>query len=96
MPSVNLDEETLDKLLLEHLKNSIYTCLRESKWLCHPEDLDHNVKIIPALLTVIEYFSAPNEYKAFATEFFNDITDQRDNDDEELEQIEFNFDDEEK
>lgn len=91
MPSVKLDEEVLDKLLLEHLKNSIYTCLKESKWLRHPEDLEHNAKIIPALLTVIEYFSAPNEYKAFTAEFFNDLANQRNNDDD-LDQIEFDFD----
>ncbi len=93
MPSVNLDEETLDKLLLEHLKNSIYTCLRESKWLCHPEDREHNVKIIPALLTVIEYFSAPKEYEEFVNELFTIVDNENDND---LDQIEFDFDDEEK
>ncbi len=91
MPSVNLDEETLDKLLLEHLKKSVYTCARESKWQLHPQDREFNAKIFPALLGVIEYFSAPKEYQEFVNELFTTIDNENDDG---FDQIEFEFDDE--
>lgn len=87
MYMMKIDDETFDNIILEHLKDAVDTVMSESEYMTHPEDRAYNTHLLPALLTVIKYFSIPDEYDKYVYEVFDN-----NNDDEQM-SFKFNEDD---
>lgn len=81
---LKVDDEAFDSLVVSYLKDSVSTVMEEMKHMKHPEDRVYNAHLLPALLTVIRYFSIPNEYDQYIYEVFGDSKDD--------EQMSFKFD----
>lgn len=71
MFNLKIDDETFDALVVSYLKDSVATVMRESEYMTHPEDRAYNTHVLPALLTVIKYFSIPNEYDQYIEQVFD-------------------------
>lgn len=84
---LKIDDEAFDSLVVSYLKDSVSTVMEEMKHMKHPEDRAYNAHLLPALLTVVRYYSIPNEYDQYVHQVFDDINE--DNDDE---QMSFKFD----
>lgn len=72
MPMLQVDDETFEAVLVEHLKECARLTLTETREVRHPDDHAYNAKLLPALLTTIKYFSIPREYEEFVTDLFNE------------------------
>lgn len=79
---VKLDDDTFDNVVLSYLKASVETVMAENEHMKHPEDRAYNARLLPALLTVIQYFSIPNEFDNYIYEVFDDVEDVEDDDDD--------------
>ena len=77
---LKVDDEVFDSLVVSYLKDSVSTVKEEMKYMKHPEDRAYNTHLLPALLTVIKYFSIPNEYDQYIHEVFGDINEDDDDD----------------
>lgn len=72
---LKIDDEAFDSLVVSYLKDSVSTVMEEMKYMKHPEDRAYNAHLLPALLTVIKYYSIPNEYDQYIYEVFGDSKD---------------------
>lgn len=84
MYTLKIDEEVFEELVINYLKNQVSVVMEEITHMTHPEDKEYNTHLLPALLTVIKYFSIPNEYEQYIYQVFDS------NDDDE--QLSFKFD----
>lgn len=75
MYDLKVDDETFDALVVNYLKDSVATVMSENEYMTHPEDKAYNAHLLPALLTVIKYFSIPNEFDRYIHEVFGDKND---------------------
>jgi hypothetical protein len=91
MLNIQIDEETFEQVMVEHLKNTAFASLEDAKYLRHPQDAEFHSKLLPALLTVISYFSTANDYRKFTAELFTKTEEEVDDDF----QFSFHFEDEE-
>lgn len=87
MYDLKVDDEVFESLVVSYLKSQVATVLQENAYMTHPEDRAYNTHLLPALLTVIKYFSIPSEYDQYIHEVFGDINE---DDDDDMQQ-EFNF-----
>lgn len=71
MYMMKIDDEMFENIILEQLKDAVDTVMRESEYMTHPQDRAYNAKLLPALLTVIKYFSIPNEYEEYEQQVFD-------------------------
>lgn len=78
MYDLKVDDEVFDSLVVSYLKSQVATVLQENAYMTHPEDRAYNTHLLPALLTVIKYFSIPNEYDQYIYEVFGDINEDDD------------------
>lgn len=83
---LKVDDEVFDSLVVSYLKDSVSTVMEEMQYMKHPEDRVYNAHLLPALLTVIKYFSIPNEYDQYVHQVFGG------NNEEDDEQMSFKFD----
>lgn len=72
---LKVDDEVFDSLVVSYLKDSVSTVMEEMKYMKHPEDRAYNARLLPALLTVIQYFSIPDEFDKYVYEVFDDRND---------------------
>jgi hypothetical protein len=56
--------------------------MQENEYMTHPEDRAYNTHLLPALLTVIKYFSIPDQYDEYVYQVFGSDDDS---------QLSFNF-----
>ncbi len=84
MYDLKVDDEVFDSLVISYLKSQVAMVLQENEHMTHPEDKAYNTHLLPALLTVIKYFSIPNEYDRYIHQVFGS------NDDDK--QLSFKFD----
>lgn len=82
MYDLKVDDEVFESLVVSHLKSQVATVLQENEYMTHPEDRAYNTHLLPALLTVIKYFSIPDEYDRYIHEVFGDINNDDDDDDD--------------
>jgi hypothetical protein len=82
MYDLKVDDEVFDSLVVSYLKSQVAIVLQETEYMTHPEDKAYNTHLLPALLTVIKYFSIPNEYDRYIHQVFGPDDDM---------QQEFNF-----
>jgi hypothetical protein len=85
MYDLKVDDEVFDSLVVSYLKSQVAMVLQENEHMTHPEDKAYNTHLLPALLTVIKYFSIPNEYDRYIHQVFGS------NDDDDK-QLSFKFD----
>ena len=90
MYDLKVDDEVFDSLVVSYLKSQVATVLQENAYMTHPEDRVYNAHLLPALLTVIKYFSIPNEYDQYVHQIFGDISE-----DDDEKQMSFKFDEDE-
>jgi hypothetical protein len=88
MYDLKIDEEVFEELVVGYLKNQVSVVMQEFEHMSHPEDREYNTYLLPALLTVIKYFSIPNEYTEYIHQTFGPRSEEEIDDD--LQQ-EFNF-----
>lgn len=84
MYDLKIDEDVFQNLVLRYLKDSLSTVMQENEYMTHPEDRAYNTHLLPALLTVIKYFSIPDEYDEYVHQVFGSDDDS---------QLSFNFND---
>lgn len=70
MYELKIDEETFENLFLNYLKDSVSTVMQENEYMTHPDDRVYNTHLLPALLTVIKYFSIPEQYDEYVHQVF--------------------------
>jgi hypothetical protein len=70
MYDLKVDEDVFQNLVLNFLKDSVSTVMQENEYMTHPEDRAYNTHLLPALLTVIKYFSIPDEYDEYVRQVF--------------------------
>lgn len=86
MPMLQIDDETFEAVLVEHLKECARVAVSETREIRHPDDHEYNAKLLSGLLTTIQYFSVPREYEDFVADLFN-----RANVESNEEQFDFDF-----
>lgn len=72
---LKIDDDAFNDLFVSCLKDSVATVIEEMKYMKHPEDRAYNARLLPALLTVIQYFSIPDEFDKYVYEVFDDGND---------------------
>lgn len=82
MYTLKIDEEVFEKLVINYLKNQVSVVMEEITHMTHPEDKEYNTHLLPALLTVIKYFSIPEQYDEYVHQVFGSDDDR---------QLSFNF-----
>jgi hypothetical protein len=82
MYELKIDEDVFQTLVLNYLKDSLSTVMQENEYMTHPEDRAYNTHLLPALLTVIKYFSIPDQYDEYVYQVFGSDDDS---------QLSFNF-----
>jgi hypothetical protein len=70
MYDLKIDEEVFQELVLKFLKDSVSIVMQENEYMTHPEDRVYNTHLLPALLTVIKYFSIPDHYDEYVHQVF--------------------------
>ena len=70
MYEIKIDEEVFQSLVLHYLKDNLSTVMQENEYMTHPEDRAYNTHLLPALLTVIKYFSSSDEYDEYVHQVF--------------------------
>ena len=76
MYDLKIDEEVFQELVLKFLKDSVSIVMQENEYMTHPEDRVYNTHLLPALLTVIKYFSIPDQYDEYVHQVFGSDDDQ--------------------
>jgi hypothetical protein len=71
MYQIKIEEEAFEELVVSYLKQQVAVVIQEFEHMRHPEDKEYNTYLLPALLTVIKYFSIPDEYEKFIWETFD-------------------------
>ena len=88
MYDLKIDEDVFQEFVLNYLKNHVSIVMDENIHMTHPEDREYNTYLLPALLTVIKYFSIPDEYAQYIYQKFDPMPEEELDDDG---QQEFNF-----
>lgn len=70
MYDLKVDDEVFDSLVVSYLKSQVAMVIEELAHMTHPEDRAYNTHLLPALLTVIKYFSIPNDYDEYIRQVF--------------------------
>ena len=70
MYDLKVDDEVFDSLVVSYLKSQVAMVIEELAYMTHPEDKAYNTHLLPALLTVIKYFSIPNDYDEYIRQVF--------------------------
>lgn len=91
MYEIKINEEAFEELVISYLKQQVAVVIQEFDHMRHPEDKEYNTYLLPALLTVIKYFSIPNEYEKFIWETFDGKPTEEDADDDDGQQDLFNY-----
>ena len=76
MYDLKIDEDVFQTLVLSYLKDSLSTVMQENEYMTHPEDRAYNTHLMPALLTVIKYFSISDDYDEHVRHVFGSNDDQ--------------------
>jgi hypothetical protein len=77
MYNLKIDEDVFQTLVLNYLKDSLSTVMQENEYMTHPEDRAYNTHLLPALLTVIKYFSIPDQYDEYVDQVFGSDDDRK-------------------
>jgi hypothetical protein len=77
MYELKIDEDVFQTLVLNYLKDSLSTVMQENEYMTHPEDRAYNTHLLPALLTVIKYFSIPDQYDEYVYQVFGSDDDRQ-------------------
>ena len=77
MYQIKIEEEAFEELVVSYLKQQVAVVIQEFEHMRHPEDKEYNTYLLPALLTVIKYFSIPDQYDEYVDQVFGSDDDRQ-------------------